>query len=460
MAECESIKEKPRPTTDRLESNVRIVALYKTWDGGEFVDASLASIYEHVDAIVMIHSEVSWLGERGNTVRRPAMEWCEKFDRTGKVHHVDVELASQEAQYAAGLDFIGDAFDVVMVVDADEIWEGQYIENARRFIHDHPAAAYRSAMQTYLKTPFYQVDPPFGSPITFLRDSRYLVTSPRGCAAPALHMHDVWMHHYTYVREARADVERKIRQSALADKSGEVVVHRWMEDVYDRMPEGESLHAFARHRSKWQRIRKVWLPDMPPAMRASRSLRLWVPDSIGKTLLEGEINAIQRLAAGRTQAVDLGTYHGLSAVALSIPCKRVHTVDCYGDLPHDSFADTLMPDRYAAMQDHSIAAAQTLAARFGNIACESARTDEAAATWNGGPVDILFVDADHSEAGVTRDVESWMPHLRTGSRIIFHDDNDIHPGVHAAIMKFKEDDRLRFIDPGEWSGSLAACEVQ
>lgn len=441
---------------------MKIVALYKTWDGGEFVDASLASIYDHVDRIVMVHSEVSWLGERGNSVRKPATDWCEEFDTEGKVHHLNVELTSQEAQYEAGLAYIAKhkLGDVVMVVDADEVWEGQYIENAQRFIHDNPFPAYRAAMHTYLKTPFYQVDPPYGSPTTFFREPKHLTMSPRGHQAPKHHMPDVWMHHYTYVRATRADVERKIRQSALADKSGEVLVPNWMENVYDRMPEGENLHAFQKHRKVWKQIRKVWIPEMPPAMRAAKMLHLWAPVKfIGDMLLEGEIACIQNLSRGAQQAVDLGTYCGLSAVLLSVVCNRVHTIDCYDDLPHDVFADTLRPDRYSLMQNHSLVATQWLAERWGNITCESARTDEAAKTWNRGPVDILFVDADHSEAAVMRDVEAWMPHMRRGGRIIFHDDNDIHPGVQKAIRKFKADKRFNFFDPGTHSGSLAACEV-
>lgn len=441
---------------------MKIVAIYKTWDGGEFVDASLASIYDHVDHIVMVHSEVSWLGERGNTVRRPAMEWCSQFDKVGKVHHIDVELTSQEAQYAAGIDYIGrhKLGDIVMVVDADEVWEAQYIENARRQIHDRPSPAYRSAMQTYLKAPFYQVDPPYGLPTTFLRDPIHLTRSPRGCRAPTIHLSDVWMHHYTYVRETRSDVERKIRQSALADKNNEAIVSGWMETVYDRMPDGENLHAFEKHRSKWKRIRKVWLPDMPPAMRRSKGMGQWLPmETIGDMLLEGEINTIQRLAAGRAQAVDLGTYRGLSAIALSIACRRVHTIDCYSDLPADAFADSLDPRRYESMRDYSFAENQALFKRFGNITCESARTAEVASTWTGGDVDVLFVDADHSEHGTLADVQAWRRHMRTGARIILHDNNDIHPGVQAAINKMRSDPWLRFIDPGEYSGSVAACEV-
>lgn len=439
---------------------MKIVALYKTFDGGVFVDASLASIYDHVDAIVMVHSDVSWLGERGNTVVGPAIEWCECHDKAGKVHHVKSLVAAQEYQYSAGIDYINHhkLGDIIMVVDADEVWEARYIENAKRFIHDRPAAAYRCSMHTYLKAPFYQVQPAYGSPIAFLRDYQHLTTSPRGCKAPAIHVPECWMHHYTYVRETRADVERKTRQSAWADKSGETIVPGWMESVYDRMPEGQNLHAFEKHMAKWKRIRKVWLPDMPPAMRTAKNLGLWLPGGIGETMIEGEINSLQRLAAGRNQAVDLGTYRGLSAVALSIACKQVHTIDCYRDLPADSFADVKEPDQYQRFT-HTLAENQERFQRFGNITCEAGLTDTAAIAWDGPCVDFLFVDADHSEAGTLANVNAWLWNMRRGALVVLHDNNDLHPGVQVAVDKMRNDPRFRPVDPGEYAGSLAAFEV-
>lgn len=437
---------------------MNLVALYKTFDGGEFVDASLASVYEHVAAIVMVHSDVSWLGSRGNTVREAAFKWCEKFDRDAKVHHLNVELSNQEAQYAAGIDYIEARrlpCDAVMVVDADEVWEDTFIENAKRQMVADPFPAYRSNMQTYLKTPFYRVAPHFGSPTTFLREPKYLTESPRGCRAPARQMSDVWMHHYTYCRATRADVERKLHQSCFAD-GNETVVPNWMETIYDRLPEGKNLHAFMLHRHVWERIEKVWLDSLPPAMRTARLMPQWFPAG---HLLDGELNAIHRLASGRGLAVDLGTYRGLSAVTLSLACRRVHTVDCYADLPPDSFADTLEPERYRTMQDHSLEANRELAARFGNITVEANDSADAGRNWRGGQVDVLFVDADHSEAGTLRNVEAWMPHLIRGSLIICHDDNEIHPGVQSAIRRLRSDSRFRFIEPGDYSGSLAACEV-
>jgi predicted O-methyltransferase YrrM len=37
------------------------------------------------------------------------------------------------------------------------------------------------------------------------------------------------------------------------------------------------------------------------------------------------------------------------------------------------------------------------------------------------PIDVLFVDGDHSEDGVRADVEHWAPHLAPGGHLLFHD---------------------------------------
>lgn len=438
---------------------MRIVALYKTWDGGEFVDASLASIYDHCEAIVMVHSDVSWLGEHGNTVKPLALAWCEQHDRRGKVHHLDVSLNSQDAQYLAGLDYIARhklPHDAILAIDADEVWEDQYLERAKQQMTDQPFIAYRSNMHTYVKTPFYRVHPPFGSPTVLFRDGRQLVKSPRGCQSPAIQFDNVWMHHYTYVRESRASVERKLHQSCAAD-GGEMVVPNWMRDVYDLMPAGHNLHAFVRWRDVWQHINKIWIDEVPPAMRTARLLPLWKPDG---HLMDGEQNAIYRLATGRRQAVDLGTYCGLSAMILGLACDRVHTIDAYSDVVGSgTFADTINPNRYDEFSGHSIEQTAALCDRFGNMTCEHADTVQAAFTWTGGPVDVLLVDADHSEEATWANVEAWYPHLTLGGVVILHDNNELHPGVQSVVGEMRKDRRFTPVDAGEFAGSLAVMQV-
>lgn len=434
-----------------------IVALYKTFDGGEFVDASLASVYDFCTAIVMVHSDVSWLGERGNTVKPSAIEWCNKNDRQGKVKHIDVSADNQESQYQTGIDYIKThkiPCDVVMAIDADEVWEDQYIENAIKQISDRPYPAYRSNMHTYLKSPFFRVSPAYGSPTVFFREPKLLTESPRGCRSGARQLSDVWMHHYTYVRDSREAVERKIFQSCKAD-GDEKVVNGWMESIYDNLPGGRSLHAFERWRSVWHCVEKIWMPDIPPAMRSASLMKMWMPDG---QLLDGEMNAIYRLAKGRNQAIDLGTYKGRSAAVLSLACNRVYSTDCYGDV-EGSFADTIKPDLYKTMQDHSFEENKALAKRLGNLTVDSLKSAAAGNAWSGRSVDVVFVDDDHSESGVLSGVNAWLPHIKIGGMIIFHDNNEIHPGVQSAIGKLKDGGKVRFFDPGEYSGSIAVCEV-
>jgi hypothetical protein len=262
------------------------------------------------------------------------------------------------------------------------------------------------------------------------------------------------MHHYTYVRATRSDVERKLRQSAKADKSGETIVPEWMEAVYDRLPHGENLHAFVKHRAKWPRVEKIWLDSFPDAMRHAKLLRHWLPNRMDptgtfQTILDGEAAALFRLAKGKRRAVDLGTYHGFSAVVLSLACDWVHTVDCYEGSRAKEYRD-FAPSAHV---NHS------LFQRFGNITMAARETVGAGHAWS-DPVDVLFVDADHSEDETMNNVLAWRPHVVPGGRIIFHDCNEAHPGVMAAVQRVNQwGSLLRRIDPGEHAGSLAAFEV-
>jgi len=36
-------------------------------------------------------------------------------------------------------------------------------------------------------------------------------------------------------------------------------------------------------------------------------------------------------------------------------------------------------------------------------------------------IDILFIDGDHSEAGIRGDIDTWLPHVKRGGYVIFHD---------------------------------------
>lgn len=70
------------------------------------------------------------------------------------------------------------------------------------------------------------------------------------------------------------------------------------------------------------------------------------------------------------------------------------------------------------------------------------RMDSAAAAKHLAPllpqVGFAYIDADHREDSVSRDIETWWPLVRPGGVLAGHDFDDEHAGVKAAVRKFAE----------------------
>lgn len=51
-------------------------------------------------------------------------------------------------------------------------------------------------------------------------------------------------------------------------------------------------------------------------------------------------------------------------------------------------------------------------------------------------IDVLFIDGDHSYEGCKRDIEAWVPFVKEGGTILFHDCDETSPGVIWAVAEF------------------------
>lgn len=76
------------------------------------------------------------------------------------------------------------------------------------------------------------------------------------------------------------------------------------------------------------------------------------------------------------------------------------------------------------------------------------------ALWKGIPIDLLIIDGDHSESGVRKDLEAWLPHMWSRAAVMLHDyDAQIAPEVYPGVKVAADDLMLDWVFRGKqgWS---------
>jgi predicted O-methyltransferase YrrM len=142
---------------------------------------------------------------------------------------------------------------------------------------------------------------------------------------------------------------------------------------------------------------------------ASSGIEGWLSEAQGRALFEAAA-----AATGRGAIVEIGSWKGRSTAWLAAGAKlagrRVYAIDRHSGAREDPAAHTL------ADFLHNIERAGVRHA-VEPLVMSSA---EAAVVVN-GPVELLFVDGDHSYEGVKRDAEIWLPRIVEGGVVMFHD---------------------------------------
>jgi len=136
----------------------------------------------------------------------------------------------------------------------------------------------------------------------------------------------------------------------------------------------------------------------------------------------GEMELLSRLAAGASRVVELGVYEGSSAVVLCRvlgPDAQLHLVDPFlagGWALRDGWGATPAATKLAVWR----------ASRQGgpDVHWHVARSQDVGRVWHGGPVDLLFIDGDHSYDGCRADWNAWHEHVSDHGAVVFHDARD------------------------------------
>jgi predicted O-methyltransferase YrrM len=115
--------------------------------------------------------------------------------------------------------------------------------------------------------------------------------------------------------------------------------------------------------------------------------------------------------------VEVGSYQGKSAVNLAHAVKTKRnsaTVYCVDTWRNENITTALNVDVFDRFAANTAAFKDVIVPLRG-------RSEDMGAQWDKGPIDLLFIDGDHSFEGVTRDIEAWVPHVRSGGLVLFHD---------------------------------------
>ena len=128
----------------------------------------------------------------------------------------------------------------------------------------------------------------------------------------------------------------------------------------------------------------------------------WLSDAQGRALFQAAA-----ASTGRGAIVEIGSWKGRSTTWLAsgarLAGRRVYAIDPHSLSREDPEADTL--DEFLANL-----------ARGGLTDVVDPlimRSDEAAARI-AGPIELLFIDGDHSDQAVRRDAELWLPRVMEG----------------------------------------------
>ena len=134
------------------------------------------------------------------------------------------------------------------------------------------------------------------------------------------------------------------------------------------------------------------------------------------------------------EVLEIGSFRGRSAVVLAKAAKmagqdRVFACDPFPPRPaaDPSAEDTTYDDFIATLRDHKVTE---------NVEVHRIASSELARIWD-RPIRLLWIDGDHTYAGVKGDVDGFLSHLAPGAIIALHDVD--HPDWPACGMCFLED---------------------
>lgn len=233
--------------------------------------ASLASIINHVDKIIIVSSATGWDGEKGNTVLAVADLFKTEHDSENKITILQSSTSEQSAQYRLAVEYASKFNpDWWMLIDSDEVWtEAAWVKTKRYLMFDYYALCLK--MTTFIKTARIRVVDKNDAqvhPVVFVKAHIRDIGLRGSWITSKMEIVGAVVNHYALVRDSVDEIVGKIKRSHIADKHGQPVVDMddWVRNVYDAAP-GRAYHYYRGCEGVWDETELIPLDDVPPVVK-------------------------------------------------------------------------------------------------------------------------------------------------------------------------------------------------
>ena len=150
------------------------------------------------------------------------------------------------------------------------------------------------------------------------------------------------------------------------------------------------------------------------ASRLSESINGWLTGNEGELLYE-----LAKGCTGRGVIVEIGSWKGKSTVWLAVGSKAGKKIGVYAIDPHTGSSEH--KDILGKSSTFKEFKENVKRAKVDDVVTPIVKKSEDAAADFNKPVELLFIDGDHSYDSVLADFTAWFPKLIDGGIIAFHD---------------------------------------
>tara|TARA_R110000796_G_scaffold241064_1_gene362349 strand:+ start:1709 stop:2362 length:654 start_codon:yes stop_codon:yes gene_type:complete len=138
----------------------------------------------------------------------------------------------------------------------------------------------------------------------------------------------------------------------------------------------------------------------------------------------GLYDLIKDVITSETVMVEIGSFSGVSSELFAIHCKNIYCVDKW-----EPYSDI----QEAAKLQEAERRFDNILTVYKNIHKLKMSSEKGSEQFQDCSLDFVYIDASHDYDNVKKDIENWLPKIKSGGIIAGHDYYESQPGFYPGI---------------------------